>query len=119
MIFLLVVPLVLFAVGLGLALFTLLTSRSVEAALPPAGGFIDVPGAQLHVVERGEGPSILMVHGLAGQLGDFTYGVVDLRAAQYRVEAVDRAGSGYSARAPGASASLSAQADAMAALSTP
>jgi len=116
MMFLLVVPLFLFTVGVGLALFTFLTSRRVEAALPPAGGFIDVPGARLHAVERGEGPPILMVHGLAGQLGDFTYAVVDLLAAHYRVVAVDRPGSGYSVRATGASASLMAQADAMSAL---
>jgi pimeloyl-ACP methyl ester carboxylesterase len=116
MMLLFVIPLVLLAGGTGLALLTFLTSRRVEAALPPAGCFIDVPGARLHVVERGEGPSILMVHGLAGQLGDFTYAVVDLLAPQYRVVAVDRPGSGYSVRAPGASAGLSAQADAMAAL---
>jgi pimeloyl-ACP methyl ester carboxylesterase len=116
MMFLLLIPLVLFALGAGLALFTRLTSRRVEATLPPAGGFVDVPGARLHLVERGEGPSILLVHGLAGQLGDFTYAVVDLLAPQYRVVAVDRPGSGYSVRAPGASASLGAQADAIAAL---
>src|ERR1700678_4099724 len=112
----LVIPLVLFAAGGGLALFTFLTSRRVEAALPPAGGFIDVAGARLHVVERGEGPSILMLHGLAGQLGDFTYALVELLAAQYRVVAVDRPGSGYSVRIPGASAALGAQADVLAAL---
>jgi len=116
MIILLAVLLVLAAAGAGLALFTLLTARRVEAALPPAGRFVEVPGARLHVVERGEGPSILLVHGLAGQMGDFTYGVVDLLATQYRVAAVDRPGSGYSVRAPGASASLYAQADALAAL---
>jgi pimeloyl-ACP methyl ester carboxylesterase len=112
----LVIPLVLLAAGAGLALFTFLTSRRVETALPPAGNFIDVPGARLHLVERGEGPPILMVHGLAGQLGDITYAVVDLLAAHYRVVAVDRPGSGYSVRATGASASLMAQADAMSAL---
>ena len=116
MIVLLAVLLVLAAAGAGLALFALRTARWVEAALPPAGRFVEVPGARLHVVERGEGPSILLVHGLAGQMGDFTYGVVDLLATQYRVAAVDRPGSGYSVRAPGASASLYAQADALAAL---
>src|SRR5271163_951893 len=116
MIILSAVLLVLVVGGAGLALFTLLTARRVEAALPPAGRFVEVPGARLHVVERGEGPSILLVHGLAGQMGDFTYGVVDLLATQYRVAAVDRPGSGYSARAPRASASLYAQAEALAAL---
>ncbi len=104
------------AVAAGLALFTLWTTRRVEALLPPLGRFIDVPGARLHVVERGQGPPLLLVHGLAGQLRHFTYGIVDLLATQYRVVAVDRPGSGYSVRAPGASAALSAQADALAAL---
>ncbi|MGO9513537.1 MAG: alpha/beta fold hydrolase [Steroidobacteraceae bacterium] len=103
------------AIG-GLVVFTLLTARRVQAALPPAGRFIEVPGARLHIVERGQGPALLLVHGLAGQLCHFTYGIVDELATQYRVVAVDRPGSGYSVRAAGASASLSAQADALAAL---
>ncbi len=110
-------PVVLMAaIAGGLALFTARTVRQVEAALPPAGRFVDVPGARLHVVERGEGPALLLVHGLAGQLCHFTFGMVDLLAAQYRVVAVDRPGSGYSAREPGASASMGAQADVLAAL---
>jgi len=103
-------------VGGGLFLFTLHTVRGVERALPPAGHFIDVPGARLHVVDRGRGAPLLLVHGLAGQLGHFTFGVVDRLAEQYRVVAVDRPGSGYSVRLPGASAALNAQADALAAL---
>jgi len=108
--------LVILALGAGLVLFTDRTVRRVEAALPPAGRFIDVPGARLHVVDRGRGPVVLLVHGLAGQLGHFTYGIVDELAMHHRVVAVDRPGSGYSQRTPGASASLSAQADALAAL---
>jgi pimeloyl-ACP methyl ester carboxylesterase len=99
-----------------LVLFTVHTVRQVERALPPAGRFVDVPGARLHLVERGKGPALLLVHGLAGQLSHFTYGIVDQLAAQYRVVAVDRPGSGYSVRMPGASAALAAQADVLAAL---
>jgi pimeloyl-ACP methyl ester carboxylesterase len=106
----------LLAIGGGLLLFTIHTVRQVEAALPPAGRFVDVPGARLHVVERGQGPSLLLVHGLAGQLCHFTYAIVDELATHYRVVTVDRPGSGYSVRAPGASATLGAQADALAAL---
>jgi len=100
----------------GLVLFTAHTVRQVERALPPVGRFVDVPGARLHLVERGKGPGLLLVHGLAGQLAHFTYGIVDQLATEYRVVAVDRPGSGYSVRMPGASATLSAQADALAAL---
>ncbi len=100
----------------GLYLFTRSIKAKVEAALPPLGRFIDVPGARLHVVERGQGPPLLLIHGLAGNLCNFTYGVVDRLATRYRVIAVDRPGSGYSVRLPGASAALEVQADAMAAL---
>jgi pimeloyl-ACP methyl ester carboxylesterase len=104
------------AAGGGLVFFTIRTVRQVEAALPPAGRFVDVPGARLHVVERGQGPALLLVHGLAGNLCHFNYGVLDALATHYRVIAVDRPGSGYSTRAADASAALGAQADAMAAL---
>jgi pimeloyl-ACP methyl ester carboxylesterase len=104
------------AVAAGLLLFTIHTVRQVEAALPPCGIFVELSGARLHVVERGEGPALLLVHGLAGQLCHFTYGVVEQLAAEFRVVAVDRPGSGYSVRSPGASASLGAQADVLASL---
>ena len=116
MIVLLVLVCLVLAIGGGLVFFTARTVREVEAALPPAGRFVEVPGARLHVVERGSGPVLLLVHGLAGQLSHFTFGMVDALAAQYRVVAVDRPGSGYSVRIPGASAALGAQADVLAAL---
>lgn len=97
-------------------LFTWRTARRVEAHLPAQGRFIDVPGARLHVVEAGTGPALLLVHGLGGQLSHFTYGVVELLAAHFRVIAVDRPGSGYSRRDPAASAALPAQAAALSTL---
>jgi pimeloyl-ACP methyl ester carboxylesterase len=103
-----------------LVLFTWWTARKVESALPPKGRFIDVPGARLHIREFGEAqagrPAILMIHGLAGQLSHLTYGVAGKLAERHRVIVVDRPGSGYSTRAPDASASLSAQAGTMVAL---
>jgi pimeloyl-ACP methyl ester carboxylesterase len=116
MIWLLILLLPLAAIAAMLALFTVRTAAKVEAALPPAGRFVEVPGARLHVVERGSGPALLLVHGLSGQLGHYTYGVVDRLCGRYRVVAVDRPGSGYSQRAPGARADLATQADALAAL---
>lgn len=113
---LLALLLVAAAILLGLFLFTRSVKAKVEAALPPLGRFIDVPGARLHVVDRGQGPPLLLIHGLAGNLCNFTYGVLDRLASRYRVVAVDRPGSGYSVRLPGASATLAAQADVMAAL---
>lgn len=103
-------------VAAALALFTRRTARRIESYLPPAGRFIDVPGARLHVREQGSGQPLLLVHGLAGQMAHFSYGVLDRLAADYRVVIVDRPGSGYSTRDAATGANLSAQAGALAAL---
>ncbi|WP_454766069.1 alpha/beta fold hydrolase [Cupriavidus campinensis] len=99
-----------------LFLFTWRTTRKIEAAMPPTGRFVEVPGARLHVVERGQGPAVLLVHGLAGQLGNFDYGMIAPLSRDFRVIAVDRPGAGYSTREPGSPADLRAQADTLAAL---
>ena len=106
------------------ALFTLWTARKVESVLPPSGRFVDVPGARLHVRDfparqpgaDPDAPAILMVHGLAGQLAHFTYGVTARLEGRYRLVVVDRPGSGYSPRDEGTPADLRTQADALAAL---
>ena len=99
-----------------LFVFTWRTTRKIEAALPPTGRFVDVPGERLHVVERGNGPAVLLVHGLSGQLANFDYGMIEPLSRDFRVIAVDRPGAGYSTRQPGAAADLRAQADTLAAL---
>ncbi len=94
----------------GLVAFTWRTARKVEAALPPKGRFLDIAGMRLHYVEAGEGPPILLIHGLGGQLLNFAgEGLVPL-AHEHRVIALDRPGSGYSTRPFKASAALGAQA---------
>ncbi len=99
-----------------LALFTRYVERKVEAALPPQGIFIEVPGARLHVREQGQGPALLLIHGLGGQMAHFTYEVARQLAHHHRVITVDRPGSGYSTRRPGAAAGLHGQAAVLAAL---
>jgi pimeloyl-ACP methyl ester carboxylesterase len=101
-------------------LFTVYMARKVEALLPPQGRFVDVPGARLHVREFGasdpDAPAILLVHGLAGQLEHYTFGVTGRLPGRYRIVAVDRPGSGFSTRAPGTPADLGTQAAILAAL---
>lgn len=117
--------LIVLALLLGLpALFTLWTARKVESVLPPTGRFVDVPGARLHVRDfparqpgaGTDGPAILMVHGLAGQLAHFTYGVTGRLEGRHRLVAVDRPGSGYSPRDDTTPADLRTQAAALAGL---
>jgi pimeloyl-ACP methyl ester carboxylesterase len=99
----------------GLVLFAANTARKVEAAVPPCGQFIEIDGQRLHYVDTGgTGPAIVMIHGLGGTLWNYTYALVDKLSGEFRVIAVDRPGSGYSARPDDTPAKLSTQADTLA-----
>ena len=101
------------AVGAGLALFSQFAGRRAEAQVPPDGKFLDVDGARLHYLDIGEGPAIVMIHGLGGQLRNFTYALTD-RLPGHRLVVIDRPRSGYSTVAAG-EPGLKAQADHIAA----
>jgi pimeloyl-ACP methyl ester carboxylesterase len=94
----------------GLVIFTAITARRVEAALPPRGKFIEIDGTRIHYLDKGSGPAIVVLHGLGGQMGNFTHSLLERLTGEFRVILMDRAGSGYSTRAPGASTRLSVQA---------
>ena len=80
----------------GLALFSKITATRAEVMVPPDGDFMDLDGTRLHFVDKGEGPAIVMIHGLAGQMRNFGYAMFDRLAKDHRVILVDRPGSGYS-----------------------
>jgi pimeloyl-ACP methyl ester carboxylesterase len=94
----------------GLVLFTARTARQVEKALPPRGRFIDIDGARIHYLDEGSGPVLLLIHGLTGQMLNFTHSLLDRLKGNFRVVILDRPGSGYSTRPAGAAATLAAQA---------
>jgi pimeloyl-ACP methyl ester carboxylesterase len=84
------------AIGGGLALWSILAARAAERAAPAEGKFIEIDRTRLHYTDQGDGPVLLMVHGLMGQLRNFTYALADLLSDDYRVIAVDRPGWGHS-----------------------
>ena len=94
----------------GLVIFTAVTARRVEQALPPRGQFIEVSGARIHYLDKGGGPPLVILHGLGGQIGNFTYALLEQLTDEFRVILMDRPGSGYSRRAPGATGRLTEQA---------
>ena len=103
-------------VGGGLALWSGAIARAAEAAVPQDGRLVDVPGGRLHVVDSGgTGPVLVMLHGLYGQLRNFSYALSERMAADHRVILVDRPGWGWS-RAHGAQPTLAEQARMIAAL---
>ena len=72
-----------------------------EATWPPLGQFVMVKGKRVHVLVRGQGPDLILIHGASGNLRDYTPGLVEALAGQYRVIAFDRPGLGYSDDLPG------------------
>ncbi|WP_423601810.1 alpha/beta fold hydrolase [Sphingomonas sp. MS122] len=88
-------------------------ARRVDRMVPPDGEIREVAGRRLHVRDIGQGPPIVMIHGLAGQMRNFAAVAAQLQA-QHRIILIDRPGCGHS---PGrGSDSLSDQAALIAAL---
>lgn len=84
------------AILIAAALFTRSIAGKVTRGFPPRGVFIETSAGRVHVVAQGSGPPIVMIHGLGGQIGNFSYGVMERLADRYRVIAIDRLGSGHS-----------------------
>jgi pimeloyl-ACP methyl ester carboxylesterase len=83
----------------GAALIVRARARRAELQHPPRGRFLSVGGVRLHYLERGFGPSLVLLHGLGSMLEDFALcGVLDEAARDFRVIAFDRPGYGYSER---------------------
>lgn len=67
------------------------------ADVPKPGRIIDVNGYGVHVVEAGEGPPMVLIHGFGGQTYSYR-ALMPLFARDHRVIAVDLKGYGYSER---------------------
>ncbi len=104
---------VLLAVGamVALVLFTAYTARRVDAALPPLGRFVEVGGSRIHYLDKGRGPTLLLIHGLGASMRVFTHSVLERLAGEFRVVVLERPGSGESTREPQACARVRSQAE--------
>lgn len=85
----------------GGALWTRALASSAESRFPRLGRFVEVEGLSQHVLERGEGPPVVFVHGAYGALQDFEATVLDEASRRYRCVLWDRPGHGYSERPDG------------------
>ena len=107
--------LVLAAAALGAvttAAWVEIKARRAEREHPAMGRTIQIDGVQLHYVERGEGPTVVLLHGNAVTLNDFeASGLLQDLAASHRVIAFDRPGFGHSSRPRDRFWTPSAQAD--------
>jgi len=83
----------------GLALFNRAQTQRTEERYPARGKFIEVSGVRLHYLERGEGATVVLLHGNGATAEDFeAAGLIDRLSANHRVIAFDRPGFGYSTR---------------------
>ncbi len=98
------------AASAGLAAFTAWNRKCAEQLVPPDGQFADVKGGRLHYLAIGEGAPIVLIHGLGGQLRNFTYALSELLSPHHRLILVDRPGSGYSTQQGDGDCGLAAQA---------
>lgn len=83
----------------GTALWVRRKVNAVERANPPAGRFVTVDGVRLHYIDVGQGPTLVLLHGLGSMVEDFMLsGLIRGASEHYRVIAFDRPGYGHSAR---------------------
>jgi pimeloyl-ACP methyl ester carboxylesterase len=88
--------------GIGLAasfFYVRAKTRQAERENPPQGKFVEVDGVRLHYLERGSGPTLVLLHGNGVYSKDFEItGLLQQAAEHYHVIAFDRPGFGYSER---------------------
>jgi hypothetical protein len=89
----------LLAIG-GLVGLSAVAGRLIEKAVPPQGRFLEVDGERLHVLDVGAGPPVVMIHGLGGQLGNFTHSLVGCLRPGFRVVAFDGSAGSEPGRCP-------------------
>lgn len=83
----------------GLAFLNTRAARRAEERYPPQGRFVDVDGVAVHVVEAGEGPTLVLLHGNGATVADFAIsGLLERLARRFRVVAIDRPGFGHTER---------------------
>ena len=83
----------------GAAIISARMATLAERKHPPHGRFIEVDGVRLHYLDRGSGPTIVLLHGNGVSSEDFALsGTIDRLAVSHRVIAFDRPGFGYSER---------------------
>ncbi|MEX0351192.1 MAG: alpha/beta fold hydrolase [Paracoccaceae bacterium] len=94
-------------------LWTRAITRAAEASVPMPGTRLDLPGGAIHYVETGpsDAPTLVLIHGLAGTLQNFTYALMEDLARDHHVIALDRPGCGYSTSFDACAKGLSAQAE--------
>ena len=91
-------------------MFTTIISLKIKRSIPKFGKITRLEDAEIHWYDSGQGRPIIMLHGLGGNLRNFTYALTERLDNDFRVIAIDRAGSGWSRRSKPVIATIQEQA---------
>ncbi len=75
-----------------------LREAASEARYPPEGELVEIDGRKVHVLVKGEGPDLVLIHGASGNIRDMNLALGDHLTDRYRVFFVDRPGHGWTDR---------------------
>ena len=89
-------------------LFTNKVDKGIEKNFSPSGKLTTVNGGIIHWQVQGNGPNLVLIHGLLGNSRNFA-ALASLLAEKYTVYCVDRPGSGFSSRFRHTSATFETQ----------
>ena len=67
------------------AIFTKIITQKIKRSIPKFGKTTVLEDAEIHWYETGQGRPIIMLHGLAGNLRNFTYALTERLDQDYRV----------------------------------
>ncbi|MEX0280825.1 MAG: alpha/beta fold hydrolase [Arenibacterium sp.] len=105
-----VIFVVIFGLLLLITVVTAYLASEARAVVPKRGKVTKVRGGAIHWVESGQGRPIVMIHGLGGNLLNFTYALNEHLDDDFRVISIDRPGCGWSERTGEEQATLGEQA---------
>ncbi|WP_050929622.1 alpha/beta fold hydrolase [Aestuariivita boseongensis] len=95
------VTIILLVIVLLILLVTIITQfigASAAAQSPRRGKMTKVTGGKIHWLDEGSGPPVVMIHGLGGNMHNFTYALNSELTDDFRVITIDRPGCGWSER---------------------
>ena len=99
---------VLGVTALATAVISQYRAAQATTQYPALGQFVDVTGGQVHYVQSGSGPHLILLHGAGGNLREWTFDLMHRLTDRYTVTAFDRPGLGYTDRVPGIATGLTA-----------
>lgn len=89
--------LIIICIFVALIWFTAKMDSNIEASFTPSGKLTPVDGGIIHWQKQGNGPALVLIHGLLGNSNNFSE-LAKTLASRYTVYTIDRPGSGFSSR---------------------